>query len=513
MSLNLAECTAWTAAEYPENTALIMGEARLSYRALYSAVQRVANLLEGQGLGKGDRIALMLPNVPQFVIAYHGILHMGGTIVPLNPLLKAREIAHYLEDSGAKAMLVWQDCIPEVLKASEKLTHTPMIIAVEAGLEPEKPPTGESFMTLMMQSNSHHVMAHTRPEDLAVIQYTSALKGTPRGAMLTHFNLWHNTFIIREKVMQYYPEDVCMAVLPFFHTFGQTTMMNGALMSGSSIVLAPRFEAPKILDTILKESVTLLAMVPTMFRLLTDHSSTDFPNLPSLRAAITGGAPMPQELADAFTERFQIPILEGYGLTETSPVVAFNYSYETNRPGSVGPPIYGCRLRILRADKSLAETGEVGEVAVHGPNLMQGYLNDPEGTAESFHDGWFLTGDLGYLDADGYLFLTGLKKDMIIRAGMNVYPREVELVLLSHPEVTDAAVFGIPDRLRGEEVLGQVVLVEGGQTTGRDLVQYCREHLSSYKCPRRIEPVATLPKRDDGVLDKAQLRSRATTKA
>jgi len=507
MSLNLVECVAWSAEATPDNTALIIGKLRLSYGELYAAVKRMSRLLENLGIKPGDRVAIMLPNVPQFVIIYHGILHRGATVVSANPMLRARELHHYMELSETKALFVWHECLAEASVAAARCSQPPMIISVESGFAPEPPAVGHSFLALMAESEPAGDMALTRPEDLAVIQYTSALEGVPRGAQLSHFNLWHNAHIISEKVLRYYPEDVCLAVLPFFHAFGQTTMMNAALMSRSSVVLAPRFETSKIFETIARESVTLLAMVPTMFHMLTDHKASEAPDLSSLRAVITGGAPMPQHLADAFTERYNIPILEGYGLTETSPVVAFNHTIETSRPGSVGVPIYGCRIRILREDNEDAAIGEIGEVVVRGPNVMQGYLKDSAATAASFHEGWFRTGDYGYLDADGYLFLTGLKKDMIIRAGMNVYPREVERILTEHPAVAECAVIGTPDRLRGQEVKAFVVAEEGQSPAEKELSQFCREHLAAYKCPKRFELISALPRTADGQVDKAQLQA------
>jgi len=509
MSLNLAECIAWTAETSPDNTALVIGKVSMTYAELFSAVKRVSNLLDRKGYGQGDRIALMLPNVPQFVIAYHGILHRGCTVVPANPMLRARELRHYFETAEVKAAFVWHECMPEAAKAAALCASPPLLISVESGFVPEPPLEGESFLSLMAEAEPVGETAFTQPHDLAAIQFTSATEGTPRGAMLTHFNLWHNAWISSEKVFRYFPEDVCLAVLPFFHTFGQTTMMNAALLSGSRVVLVPRFEAGKILETVEREGVTLLAMVPTMFHMLVAQKGTDTADISSLRAVITGGAPMPRELAAAFHDRYGMEILEGYGLTETSPVVAFNVSQETNRPGSVGQAIYGCRVRVLRDDDSVADPEEVGEVVVRGPNVMQGYLKDPEGTAAAFHDGWLRTGDYGYLDRDGYLFLTGLKKDMLLRAGMNVYPRELEKIILEFPGVAEAGVVGMPDPLRGEEALAYVVPESGTELDERALAQHCREQMASYKCPRRFVIVGSLPKTADGDVDKDQLRNAA----
>lgn len=506
MSLNLAECVELSANISPDKTAISFEGTELSYAALAGLIRRMANVFRDKGIGRGDRVALMLPNTPHFPIAYHGVLYAGATVVPLNPLLKPAELAYQLQNCGAKALVFWRDVMPDVVAGVELAGTAPQLIVVEPGMVPDTPETGESFAALVGQASASCPLARTQPEDTAVILYTAATGGWPRGAELTHFNLFQNAQSITQRVLHYNPEDVCLSVLPFFHSFGQTTMMNAAFLSQSKIIPMPRFDVGKAFEIVATEGVTLLAMVPTMFQLALQYRQEETFDLSSLRAWVSGGAKLPQALSAAITARFGITLLEGYGLTETSPVVAFNSSVATNRAGTVGRPIWGCQVRIERPDGSEAETGETGEILVSGHNVMKGYLNDPDATVETIHDGWLHTGDLGFLDVEGYLTLTGLKKDMIIRAGLNVYPREVERILEEHSDVAEAAVVGIADEVRGEEVKAYVVL-RNATLSDKDLAAWFRTRATSYKCPRRIEILEKLPRDADGRVQKDILRS------
>lgn len=507
MSLNLAECLEHSAQRTPEKTAVILGDVRLSFAELSELARRVAGMLRARGIGRGDKVAMLLPNTPQFPIVYFGILYAGATVVSLNVLLKRRELGRQLKDSGACALFAFapvaEECIPAFVGAPA-CTH---LVMVEAGFAAETPAAGESFLGLMADTAPVPEMADTAPEDVAVLLYTAAEDGMAKAAVLTHFNMFQNALVISNFVFKFYPEDVCLTVLPLFHAFGQTTMMNAPLLSGGTMSLAPRFEPGRILETVARDGVTLLAMVPTMFHYVTHYKPDQHFDLSSVRMAITGGAPMPAELAEAFQERFRTPLLEGYGLTETSPVVAFNRSVETRRAGSVGQPIWGCRVGILDGEGALLPAGRQGEVAVRGHNVMRGYHNHPKATEAAFSNGWLRTGDWGYLDEDGYLYLTGLKKDMYIRAGLNVYPREIELALERHPAVREAAVVGMPDPVRGQEGLAFVVCEGTGGADEHALLAYCRAELASYKVPRRIIAVDALPRDAGGRLAKGELRA------
>jgi long-chain acyl-CoA synthetase len=507
MGLNLAECLDLSAEACPDRTAVALDSLRMSYADVAGAACRVANVLREHGIGRGDRVALLLPNTPQFAVIYYGILYAGATVVSLNPLLKPRELTFCFRDAEVKAAFVWKSLGADLGAALPDLPGCRVVFEVEAGFAPEAPAYGQSFMGAMLQAETAFEVADTRPEDTAVILYTSAMDGRPRGAQLTHFSLFQNAQAITTRVLQYQEGDVCLAVLPLFHSFGQTTMMNGAFISRSTMVTVPRFDAGKVIELVEKEEVTLLAMVPTMFHLLLHYRPHEHFSFPSLKFVVSGGAKMSLALAAAFKERFGHTILEGYGLTETSPVAAFNYSVAANRPGSVGPPIWGCRIRILKDDGTPAAPGETGEVVVRGHNLMKGYLNDDEANAKYFRNGWFHTGDLGYMDEDHYLYLTGVKKDMIIRAGMNIYPKELELLLESRPDIREAAVVGLPDEVRGEEVHAFVVAEHGAAPTEKELHGWMKERVAAYKLPRKIELVESLPRDSAGRLVKELLRA------
>lgn len=505
MSLNVAEFVEYAAEVAPDKTGLVCEDLRMTYAELASAANRVANALDGLGVRPGERVLLMLPNVPQFPVIYYGILKAGAVAVPINPVLREREIARRMHDSGARALFVWHQVLEEPAKARGQCPECEHLVVVEPDLQPNPSAEGLSFVQLLMAAGAEHDMAQTNPEDTAVLLYTSAGPGLLSGAELTHFNLFQNATTIKEHVLDYRPNDVCLAALPLYHSFGQTTMLNAAVLARSTSVLIPRFETHKVVQAIEREKVTIMALVPTMFHFLLAYKPDKPFDFSTVRNATSGGAKLPLDLAERFEARFGIPVLEGYGLTETSPVVAFNVSAATNRPGSVGVPLWGVRVRIQRADGSFAAPGEEGEVVIRGHNVMKGYYKQPEATAKAMAGGWLHTGDLGYLDKDGYLFLTGLKKDLVINSGMNVFPWEVEEVLLEHPEVKACAVAGVPDRLRGETVKAFVVAEPGATPTAKDLLAFCKKRIASYKCPRKYEFVEALPKTATGAVDKAQL--------
>ena len=506
MSLNLAECIDMSAMAAPDKTALVFDDFQMSYASLSAAAMRVANALKALGIRPGDKVGLLLPNTPQFPMVYYGILYAGAIAVPMNVLLRRREIAFRLQDLGARALFVHEQLISEAAIAFDQSETCEHLIVVEAGVTPASPATGHSFLKLLGQADAHCELSPTNPDDVAVIIYGSAIDGRSRGAQLTHFNLFQNALTIKEYALGYYPSDVCLTVLPLFHGFGQTTMMNAPFLAQSTVTLISHFEPHKVFEVIQRDRATLLALVPTMFLFMVHYKKSHEFDLTSLRVAITGGSAMPPDLASKFTELFNVPVLEGYGLTETSPVVCWNPSAAKNRPGSIGLPIWGVRMAVERADGTRADVGEEGEIVIRGHNVMKGYLNLPDVDAQVFRGGWFHTGDLGYVDAEGYYFFTGLKKEMINRAGMNVFPKEVEKLLLEHPAITDAAVVGLPDPVRGEEVMAYVVLRAGQVLSAKEVTEYCREHLAAYKTPRKVEFVEVIPRLADGRADKARLR-------
>lgn len=505
MGLNLAQCLQGTADLLPDKAAVTFEGTRFTYSELVAAAKRVANALRARGIRPGDRVALMLGNTPHFPIAYFGILYAGGAVVALNPGLRVRELVYQLTDADVRGIVVWHECLPDAAEAVKQVASCAVVLVAEAGMRPEVPATGESFLAALLGAETEFAMENRAPEDTAVILYTSAMRGKPLGAQLTHENLLDNATIISRDVLKYYPDDVCMGVLPLFHSFGQTCMMNAAFLSQGSMVLVPRFDAHRVYEAISRDRVSLLAMVPTMFHFLNHYKREEVLDFSSVRVAIAGGAPLTEAIAGEFERRFGKPILEGYGLTETSPVVAFNRDVATNRPGTVGTAIPGTEVRIERPDGSVAGPGETGEIVIRGKNVMKGYLNAPEATAEALCGGWLHTGDLGNIDADGFIRITGLKKDMVIRAGMNVYPKEVEDCLREHPDIAEVAVIGVPDPIRGQEVKAYLVLRPGRALSDRDLGTWWRERFAAYKCPKRFETVAALPKDPSGRVLKEHL--------
>ncbi|HNR31795.1 MAG TPA: long-chain fatty acid--CoA ligase [Candidatus Hydrogenedentes bacterium] len=506
MSLNLAECLEISAAVTPDKTAILFEDWRYTYAELAAAARRVANVLHQKGIRPGDRVAMMLPNTPHFPMVYYGILLAGAVAAPMNVMLRKREILHRLRDAQAKAFFVFDLFASEGAMAFDQAPDCGHFIVVEADNCPTAHGAGESFTALIEAASPEWDAVQTMPDDVAAILYASAVDGRMRGAQLTHFNLFQNAHTVKEYALGYYRADVCVTVLPLFHGFGQTTMMNAPVLAQSTMILLPAFEPGRVLELVERERATILAVVPTMVHFLVHHKRAAEADLSSLRCVITGGAAMPVPLAAQFTERFGVPVLEGYGLTETSPVACWNPDAERNRPGSIGLPIWGVRMRIMREDGTFAAPGEQGEIVMRGHNVMKGYLNLPEVNAEVFRGGWLHTGDLGYVDEDGYFHITGLKKDMINRAGMNVYPREVEAVILEHPAICEAAVVGYPDAVRGEEVMAYVVLEPDISLTAREVTEFCRERIAAYKAPRRVEFVAELPRDAAGLVDKRRLR-------
>lgn len=506
MGLNLGDCLRLSAIERPDAPCLVYEGLRLDYTSVDRAARKVAGMLLEMGIGQGDRVALLLPNIPQFPIIYYGILYAGATAIPLNPLMRPAELTHIVADAQVRLIFAFAD-VADAALTQLGTSCVDQVFVVEHGMQAATPPQGASFMAAFGAADPVDELALTNPDDIAVILYSAAQYGRARGAMLSHFNLFNNALTISTRTLRYYPEDIFLCVLPLFHGFGQTTMLNAPLLTGSTIVMSAKFDPGHVVDLINAERVTLLAMVPTMLHYLLAGIREPMATLDSVRCIVAGGSKLNIDAATAFAERFGVPVLEGYGLTETSPVVAFNGSPETNRPGSVGLPIWGCEVAILDDNDNPLPPGQEGEVAVRGHNVFQGYLNDDDGTEEILRGGWLHTGDLGFLDTDGYLTLTGLKKDMILRAGMNVYPREVERVLEEHHDIVEAAVIGVPELVRGEDVKAFVVLREGASLTENELKAYCRDVLSSYKCPRRIEFVTALPRKPDGSVDKAALRA------
>jgi long-chain acyl-CoA synthetase len=492
MSGNLASILTDSAARFGDRLAIKLDDAEFNYALLDQASARVATLLKAKGLQPGDRVGIMLPNVPYFPVAYYGVLRAGGVVVPMNVLLKAREVGFYLKDPGAKVVFAWHDFLDAAQTGAD-----------EAGAELIDVKPGE-IEGVIFEHEPHPDVAAVGDDDTAVILYTSGTTGQPKGAELTHDNLKRNAQIAA-SLFDLDEHVVVLGALPLFHSFGQTCGMNATILAGGCLSLIPRFEPAKALEIIQRDKVKVFEGVPTMYgAMLHLPSRTDY-DTSSLEICASGGAALPVELLRGFDEAFDCKILEGYGLSETSPVASFNHPDKERKPGSIGTPIDGVELKVVDDDGNDLAQGEVGEIVIKGHNVMKGYWNKPDATAEVMRDGWFHTGDMAKVDEDGYFFIVDRKKDMIIRGGYNVYPREIEEVLYEHPAVREAAVVAVPHDDLGEEVGAAVVLKDGEELDAAKLQAFVKENVAAYKYPRHIWFVDELPKGPTGKILKREI--------
>lgn len=508
-----------SASLYGEKKALYFMGRELRYHEVYDQALAVASYLQGLGLEKGDRVSIMLPNCPQSVIAYYGVLMAGGVVVQTNPLYMERELEYQLNDSGAKMIICLDVLYP---KAANIKPNTPLEHIIVTGIKDYLPfPKNKIYPYLQKrqyqvlvkpeQSTDTHLWKHildesegdvtpvdiNPSEDLALLQYTGGTTGFPKGVMLTHFNLIVNTQMSKKWLYKCKDgQETILAVLPFFHVYGMTSVMNLSIMMGNKMILMPKFEAEDILKVIAKQRPTLFPGAPTIYIALLNHPNLKKYDLSSIEACISGSAPLPVEVQEQFEEVTGGKLVEGYGLTETSPVTHSNFVWGKRVSGSIGVPWPDTDAKILRMEvEEEAEHGEIGEIAVKGPQVMKGYWNRPEETEQVLsEDGWFRTGDMGYMTEDGYFYIVDRKKDMIIAGGYNIYPREVEEVLYEHSEVQEAVIVGVPDPYRGETVKAFVVKKQGSDITEDELNEYCRKNMAAYKVPRIYEFRDELPK-------------------
>ncbi len=493
---NLATNLTTTAAEQPEKDALRVNGQGVTYAQLHGMAAKVAGTLRANGIEPGDRVALILPNVPAFPVVYWGVLLAGGVVVPMNPLLKSGEIEYFFTDSGAKIAFVWPDFVGEATKGAgssgTRIVETgPMGPNDFEGGDPIAEPTPRE------------------DDDDAIILYTSGTTGRPKGAELTHRNIHLNATRSAQVIQTMTSDDVVMGCLPLFHVFGLVVGLNAATIAGASLALIPRFDPQAAIEVIEKERVTIMQGVPTMYAAILNHPASDGMDASSLRTCASGGSAMPLEVMRSFEEKFGCVILEGYGLSETSPVASFNMPDRERKPGTIGIAIPGCEMRCVDLDGTEVPVGEVGEIAIRGDNVMKGYWNNPEATAEAIPDGWFRTGDLATMDDEGYFTIVDRKKDMILRGGMNVYPREVEELIYTHPDVLEVAVVAMPDELLGEQVGAAVALREGSTATPEDIIAFAKERIAAYKYPRRVWVVETLPKGPTGKILRREVHAPA----
>ncbi|WP_279390770.1 long-chain-fatty-acid--CoA ligase [Alkalihalobacillus sp. LMS39] len=506
-----------TVSAYPNHDALHFNGKEMTYAELYRSVTKFANALKDLGLQKGDPVSIMLPNCPQGVIAYYGILMAGGIVVQTNPLYVERELEHQLADSGAKYILCLDLLYKRVLnvKKNTNLQHIivtaikdylpfpknliyPFIQKKNTGITPDVTYDQHThrFPTFLKNGKEEELNIELDPkEDIALLQYTGGTTGPAKGVMLTHSNLISNTTQCAHWMYQMKGEEErTLAALPFFHVYGMTVSMNLSIMNGSKMFIVAKFNPLEILQIIDKHKITIFPGAPTMYIGLINHPDIQNYDLSSIKTCISGSAALPVEVQSKFEELTGGKLVEGYGLTEASPVTHCNLIWGHRQQGSIGLPWPDTEAVIFTEPGEVAKPGEVGELAIRGPQVMKGYWNRPEDTAATFYEEWLLTGDMGYMDEQGYFYIVDRKKDMIIAGGFNIYPREIEEVLYEHESVLEAVVIGLPDPYRGETVKAFVVKKEGASLTEKDLNEYCRKNLAAYKVPRLYEFRDELPK-------------------
>ncbi len=508
--MDLGQMLAQTAAHYPDKTAIIFRDNGTTYAEFDRRANQVANALIALGIAPGDRVALLMHNLPLFMEAYYGILKAGASVVPMNVLYKVGEVEYILKDSGAKAIMSFRsDAAPYYKVAVAAAANAPELQHVILAT-PEETPGTLAWASTIGNAPTTPPNVTVNPEDVAVICYTSGTTGRPKGAMLTHRNLLSNCEqCMMVPAITTRPDDVVWLALPLFHIYAMNVGMNLAVMNGASMALIERFEPVSSLEVIQKYKCTVLYGAPPMFVAWAQLPNIRDYDVSSLRYVASGAAALPVRVLEAFQGLSGVPISEGYGLSEASPVVTTNAAAPETRPGTVGFPLPGVEVKIVDTAGNEVPRGEMGELICRGANIMKGYWHQPEATAEALQDGWLHTGDLAVMDAEGYISIVDRKKDMINVSGYNVYPREVEEVLFRHPAVADAAVVQYPDPYQGESVMAYVVLKQGQQATEQELMDYCRNEIATFKCPRKIVFRDELPKNNTGKVLRRELRDQA----
>jgi len=521
-----------TAREYPRNTALIFGGARIEYRELDHLVDRFARGLFDLGVRKGDRVALLMPNCPQMVIAFYALFRLGAIAVPINPLYQEREIAYQIDNSGAETLVALDILYPRISAISDQTRlKTCVMTSIKDFLSPLKKmlyplfqmkeshkvtKRGDlhhvEFKNLLKSGSSDYPPPDILPGDIAILQYSGGTTGISKGAELTHGNIVSNTY---QTTSWYYiikrGEEIILTVLPLFHTYGIAVCMNLSIATASCMVLVPRFASKDLLKAIQEFRITFFPGIPGIYAALNNYKDIGRWDISSVNYCVSGSAPLPLAVSERFEKLTGGVILEGYGLTEASPVTHSNPVHLERKIGSIGLPLADTDCKIVDADDEQSEVpqGEPGELCIKGPQVMKGYWNMPSETAHALRDGWLYTGDVAKIDDDGYFYIIDRKKDMIISEGFNVYPNEIDELVLHHPKVAEAAAVGVPDRLRGERVVLYVVPEEGQTVHQDEIIAYCRERLAKYKVPRKVEFIKELPKTPVGKVLRRVLREEA----
>ena len=519
--LNLASIIEHHARLAPEKEAIVSNDGRLSYGELNAFANRAANALTEMNIGRGDKVALCCPNLPFFPIVYYAIIKTGAAVVPLNILFKPREIAYHLKDSDAKAIFVFEgtselplaQTVREGFEQVETCEHLIVITSDESAPSPFE--DAKTLAEITADKSEIFETFPTDPNDTCAILYTSGTTGQPKGAELTHLNLMTNittTFALHLPVLDFTDgvQKTVLITLPLFHTTGQTVQMNVNLYAGNRVVLLPRFEPQLTLDAMQRERVNFWVGVPTMYWALLKHVEENKidvrPFAANLKVTTSGGAPMPVEVMKNFEKVFGVRVFEGYGLSETSPLATFNHFEKPSKHGTVGQAIFGVEVKCFDENDREVKNGERGEVVIRGSNVMKGYYKRPEATAEAFRGGWFHSGDIGIFDTEGYLSIVDRKMDMILRGGYNIYPRELEEVMMTHEAVSLVAVIGVPDERLGEEVKAFIVLKQGFELSAENFTDWCKGQFAANKYPRSVEIRESLPIGATGKILKRELR-------
>jgi long-chain acyl-CoA synthetase len=489
---NAAKILTDAVARDPEHPAVKLDDVVLDYGTLDAAAQRAAGLLRSKGVAPGDRVGMQLPNVPYFPIVFFGALRLGAVVVPMNPLLKAKEVAYHLSDSGAKLIVAWHGFEEAARNGAD-----------DAGVECVIAEPGE-FEKLLGAAEPVEEVTDRADDDPAVIIYTSGTTGTPKGATLMQSNIMSGAEVARDLV-DGGPDDVTVATLPLFHVFGMNSVMNATFLGGGTMTLIPRFEPGKALEVIERDKATTFAGVPTMYAAMLNHPDREKHDVTSLTLCVSGGAAMPVEVLRGFDEAFGAKVLEGYGLSETTGMGSFNLPDRERKPGSIGLPVGGTEMKCVDDDESEVPQGEPGEVVMRGPFVMKGYWGRDDATEDVMKGGWFHTGDIATVDDEGYFFIVDRKKDLIIRGGYNVYPREIEEAFYEHPAVREVAVIGVPHDQLGEEVAAVIALKDGAEATPDELKDFMKQRVAAYKYPRSVAIVDELPKGPTGKILKREI--------
>jgi len=495
-----------TAQRVPDKPALIFHDQPIKYSEVDREIDRAAAGFASLGIKRGDRVAVLVHNVPHFVYAYHGLLRAGAVMIPLNTMYTTEEVSYILADADARAVVVAEPFVGTIAGLRETLPMLEHVVVAGTSA-----PVGAMTWEQMLGRAGEPPLVSPADDELAVIAYTSGTTGKPKGAMLTHGNLLANLDqMAQAPLLAEAEDDVALLALPMFHIYALNVILGLTLRVGAAAVLMERFDAVGSLDAVERHHVTILFGAPPMFVAWLNTPGVDRYDLSSVRLAVSGAAPLPGAVLEDFRRRLGITIWEGYGLTETAPGVTSNAMGERAKPGSIGKPLPGVEVRIVDAHGEDVEEGDPGELLVRGPNVFRGYWRQQEASDEAIRDGWFRTGDVGYADSDGYIFLVDRKKDLVIVSGFNVYPREVEDALYRHPKVADVAVIGVPHPYTGEAVKAFIVLKPGERATEEEILDFSRKYLARFKAPGAIEFVDELPHLPTGKVLKRALRDGET---